>query len=234
MENERRRNDAPAEKPIRAFIAIELPQELRERLARLQRALQQELQRELGQELFRWTPPENLHLTLRFLGQTSPSQQETVTAGLRTIAQDRQPLSLALQGLGIFPSPSRPRVIWVGLGGALAELARLQEAVEQLAQEAGFQAESRGFSPHVTIARAQRHASSAQLRAAGARLQPRLARPGEPLGRFTAREIALIRSQLRRGGPVYTPLAHFPLGREAAAGPESSQEGRAKETGEDR
>src|SRR5262245_16969050 len=112
---------ADSPETIRAFIAIHLPDELLVSL----RTLQARLQSGLPEELVRWAPPEQTHLTLKFLGNIATADIDPLTDALRTICQKTPPLLLYAEGIGCFPSAARPRVVWVGVAGDLAQLKRL-------------------------------------------------------------------------------------------------------------
>jgi 2'-5' RNA ligase len=194
---------------LRTFIAIELPLPNKQEVQARQRELRQVLDRaELG-DLFHWTRPDNLHLTLRFLGDTSAAQQTQIEAALAAIAAAAPALHLALQKLGAFPSLRKPNIIWLDFGGDLALLQPLQAQIERAAQAAGFAAEARAFAPHLTIARAQKSAAPTALSRAGELL--RAAAPLAAPAPFLVAQIHLIRSDLHPAGPVYRPLATFPL-----------------------
>src|SRR5512134_624706 len=95
---------------LRLFIAIALPDDIKARLA----ALQRELREGLGRSSISWTRPENLHLTLRFLGDISSDRIDDLTAALAAAAASQAPLNLTVAGLGCFPSSRRPRILWAG------------------------------------------------------------------------------------------------------------------------
>lgn len=195
---------------MRTFVAIELPDALQTRLG----ALQETLQFHLPASSVRWTTPEKLHLTLRFLGETSNEQRQQLATGLLAIVRDQQDFPLVLEGLGCFPYWRRPRVVWVGMAGALSVLQQLQAQVEDLAQQSGFSPDTRDFSPHITIGRAARRSTSSNLRIAGEALQT-FAQSSEmvqPLGRFTVEQLVHMQSQLSPTGSRYTPLRYFPFG----------------------
>ncbi len=194
---------------MRTFVAIELPLALKEHLQRVQADVQQAL----GENIVRWTKPENLHLTLRFLGATSEEQRAAVTADLHRIAGSQSPIPLTLQGLGTFPNPRYPKILWIGFSGSLDALGHLQSQIEIAIQNAGFEPETRPLSPHLTIGRVKRKASSSQIRMAGDKFQAYIQSLGidHVFGEFSVEEIVFMRSQLGPGGPVYTPLDRFPL-----------------------
>ena len=111
--------------------------------------------------------PINLHLTLRFLGETDDAQRARVHAGLAAATAEQASLRLAVNGLGCFPNFRRPNIVWLGFQGDVRRLGQLQTQIEAAVQAAGFAAEARAFSPHLTIGRAQRSASPTDLQRAG-------------------------------------------------------------------
>ena len=156
----------------------------------------------------RWVRAENIHLTLKFLGETRSSQIDAVQKAAAASCIGTGELSLALGRVGAFPSSSRPRVVWVGLEGDIPGLVSLAGRLDRGLQALGFRPEERPFSPHLTIARVRPDASLQEQAEIGAALSR--ARPPASL-RFTASEVSLIRSQLRPEGPLYTCLARWPL-----------------------
>lgn len=197
---------------MRTFIELELPIEARDYI----RQRLDEVCRVLGEEdaasCFRWTQIASVHLTLRFLGETSERQSELLEAGLEAVAKEWPPLSLQVSQLGGFPSVQRPRVVWLGIDGDLAGLHGIQASVEKLAQSCGFAAEDRPYSPHLTIARTKRDCSRVDTQRAGAILAQLAApTPTTRAGSFSAGTLVHMRSDLRRSGAVYTPLSTHPL-----------------------
>lgn len=147
----------------------------------------------------RWVRPESVHLTFRFLGDTPPARIEPLQAALASAASACEPSEARIAGLGTFPDRGQPpRVLWVGLRIA-PPILELQAACERAAVTVGFPAEERPFRSHLTLARFR-----------GRVLRPAL--PPVDLGSFPLKTLALVRSQLRPGGAVYTPIARFPLG----------------------
>jgi 2'-5' RNA ligase len=147
----------------RTFICLELPEEVRVKAEALQRRLAG-----LGDKI-RWVNPRNLHLTLRFLGEISRSQVETVCLAVRSAAARMDAFPIHLSGTGCFPSPSRPRAFWIGVADA-SNLIRLSETVEEELFSAGFPREARPFSPHLTLGRVRADRSSPSLAALWLRL----------------------------------------------------------------
>jgi 2'-5' RNA ligase len=205
---------------MRTFMAVELPVAVRSQVQTLQEQLQSELRRLHIPNCFRWTPVENLHITLRFLGETSPAQCAAIAQGLDKAASGRSPFSLHLRRLGAFPTLRRPNVLWLGIHGDQTALSALQAACEELARSLGFAPEERPFSPHLTLARAQRNADRQALAAAGdvlnelARLSnaPFLDNMAAHSG-FTVNEVVHMQSELLPAGPVYTLLYRSPVKR---------------------
>lgn len=188
---------------LRAFLACELPPALQDTIHNATDSLR----RSLRDDLIRWVPAHNVHLTLKFLGDISPSSIELIEQMMLSEAAAFPAFDAQVEGLGCYPNERRPRVLWVGLK-APAELTSLQRAVEGAAARLGYEAEERGFSPHLTIGRVRQSASSSDL------LKIRGALEGNQVGLLgTARinAIRLFKSELRPEGSVYTPLFSAPL-----------------------
>ncbi|MBW2051528.1 MAG: RNA 2',3'-cyclic phosphodiesterase [Deltaproteobacteria bacterium] len=183
---------------IRAFFAIELSDDLRNEIRRLQDDL-----KKTGADV-KWVRPQSVHLTLKFLGQTAEDIIEPLGKAVSGAVAPYPALTLKLGRTGVFPHRRRPRVTWVGLDGDLVELAFLQRAVEEQAAGFGFAAEKRSFSPHLTLGRIRSGKNKDALLTALDRLEP------EPLV-LVAREIILYKSDLKPSGAVYTPLKRLPL-----------------------
>jgi 2'-5' RNA ligase len=177
---------------IRAFLALELPEPLRERLRGVVETLRPQVPD------VRWVDPAGIHLTLRFLGWTAPERLDRVAAAVAPAAAACGPADVAVRGIGTFPERGSPRVLWVGIH-VPEPVQRLQAACEAAAVMAGFAAEGRGFHPHLTLGRWKERAR-----------RPTLA-PVD-LGGWSLDRLVLYRSQPGPRGSVYTPLATYPLG----------------------
>ncbi len=185
---------------LRAFIAIELPDDIK---THLHTVIQNLRQRVAGPDI-KWVAPESIHLTLKFLGHVPTSRVEEFQQSLGDICTATPPMWLAIQALGGFPSTRTPRVIWAGLGGDIEPLALLAERIDVAFTELGFPKETRAFTPHLTIARIRQEATRETRTALGAALaEAHIARGIE----FRAVAVSLMRSQLLRSGAVYSRLA---------------------------
>lgn len=186
----------------RTFIAVELPDAARAALqahiARLSRALPR----------VRFQPPDSLHLTLAFLGELDDERLDAATQAAIAAASTAPPFTLMVAGLGIFGPPSAPRVLWCGVGGDVPTLLRLQAALADRLEAAGFPRERRPFAPHLTLARFKQPLDPA----APQRLSAILANPSVAKTPFTVDSLSVMKSELLRPAARYTCLCACPLG----------------------
>jgi len=188
---------------LRAFIALELP-------VRVCEAIQKQtdrLRQTLGDDFVRWVTTQNMHLTLKFLGDTSTSHLDFLKQMLLREAEAHSQFDLQFGGLGAFPTRRNPRLLWIGIH-APSDLVSLQRSVESGASRLGYKADERAFSPHLTIGRARQTASLSDLR----RIRTTL--DAIQLGNIdTARvdAVHLFKSDLQPGGSIYTKLFSAPL-----------------------
>jgi RNA 2',3'-cyclic 3'-phosphodiesterase len=194
---------------VRAFIAIELPPNVQAVLASTQHRLAEELGR--ASNALRWAKPEGTHLTLQFLGDVPVAFTEHLEQVLRRVCEGRRAFDLSVQGLGAFPNTKRPRVVWVGVGGDLGALESLASAVNQQMSAQGYTPD-KPFSPHLTLGRLRDNAQPNEKFAVGAALE-HLSMSIPAAVSFRVNGISLMKSDLRPGGAVYTPLAHLALER---------------------
>ena len=191
---------------IRAFIAIELPAEIQQRLDMVARQVRGGLGGLPGSTV-RWVSAENIHLTLKFLGDVSLANLDLLKEMLQAEAKEHPPFELSVGGLGAFPNLHRPRVVWVGIQ-APPELAALQSGIESKMEVLGYPREEHPFSPHLTLGRVTRNANNTEARQVGDVLG---ATKVGFLGVVRAGEVRLFKSDLKPGGSVYTCLFTAPL-----------------------
>lgn len=189
---------------FRAFIPIELPEEIRASLVQVADRLKARLE----DVPIRWVPAENIHLTLKFLGDVSNSNYDLLTKILVAEAHNHQPFEMSVGGLGAYPNLRRPRVIWVGVE-APNEMLVLQRSIDTETARLGYATEKRGFAPHLTLGRVSRNATAHQIRALSTVLQD--SQVGF-LGVARVHAIHLYKSELKPGGAVYTRLFTARLG----------------------
>lgn len=183
---------------IRTFIALELPEELKTSLGRLQAAL-----RDLVPGV-KWVRPENMHLTLKFLGDTSPGRVAPVASVLERLAAGRAPFFFDAAGIGAFPNCRNPKVLWAGLQAGQS-LNLFYGELEAALADLGFAREARPFAPHLTLGRLR----DGRARKALAGLLEQYG--SERFGRFAADRIVFFKSDLRPSGPVYEALKSITL-----------------------
>lgn len=189
---------------LRAFIAVDISPEIRVRIAQVVASLKHAI----DVQAVRWVSPENIHLTLKFLGDVSPTNLDLLKQVVLQEAASQPPFELVVRDLGCFPNPRRPRVIWAGLE-APPVLEKLQRTIDQSTAKLGYASETRPFSPHLTLGRVNQHASPEALltiRAALERSQT------QQFGTVHITDVILFHSDLRPTGAQYTPLCHAPLG----------------------
>lgn len=183
---------------IRAFIALEIPTETQNAIVKQTLRFRQTL----GEDIIRWIPAYNLHLTLKFLGDTAPTHLDFIKQSLKQIADTTPVFDLQIGGLGSFPNLKLPRVLWIGLH-APAALSTLQRNVEEATSRLGFKKEARAFSSHLTIGRVKQNLSPQEIQ------KVRMALETIQLGNIgTARvnSMHLFKSDLSSTGSVYTNL----------------------------
>lgn len=190
---------------LRAFLASELPPALQDAI----QTATAHLRKTLDHDLIRWIPARNIHLTLKFLGDVSPSSLDLIEQMLTTEAAQLRPFEMRVEGFGSYPTSRRPRVLWVGLN-APAALASLQHAIEAATSRLGYPSEEREFSPHLTIGRVRQNVSAADLQKIRTALEE--TKVGS-LGTVRVEAIHLFKSELHPSGSVYTKLFSASLGK---------------------
>ena len=184
---------------IRTFIAVELPREIHDKLKQLQDDLKAFMPD------VRWIKYENVHLTLKFLGDVQISRIDAISEAVRDVARQFSPFTTSLTGIGAFPDSRKPRVVWVGLEKGGDKLIEIAELIEASMRKLGFPREKRKFSPHLTVGRVRRLTDPAAMTQALER-----SAVGE-LGEFVVERVSLIRSQLDPAGSIYTILTEAPF-----------------------
>ena len=179
---------------IRAFIAIELPPAVIAMLGKVQQNLKS---LRVGA---RWVRPENIHLTLKFLGDINPGEVDKICGAMTAAAKGVAPLTLTVAGIGVFPGLKRPRVIWVGLGGKIQPMLELQHNIENRLADVGFPKEKRSFKGHLTLGRFKEPADPDTIRRAMAEYSDM------ENAQFEARRIVLFKSDLKPSGAVYSQV----------------------------
>ena len=188
---------------IRCFIAIELPDEAKEGLARLKRELER-----TEHKFVKWVNPRGVHLTLKFLGNIHSKQVTEVTEAMRTAVQGISRFHLEISDVGAFPNLKQARVLWVGIGGAVDKLSRLQQNIESALTALGFAKEERSFVPHLTLARIKQGASPMERRGFGELVGTTIF---EDKYHVEVEAVSLMRSQLTPAGAIYTRLTTVAL-----------------------
>ncbi|MBI4003136.1 MAG: RNA 2',3'-cyclic phosphodiesterase [Nitrospira defluvii] len=200
---------------IRAFLAIELPQELSTTLATIQQDLKRRLERTVDRHVrISWVRPASMHLTLKFLGDTAGESIESLQAAIEQAVSAHRAIAIPLERLGVFPRPQQPRVLWVGpsesweQGHEAQRFTALHHAIEDCCQAANFAPEGRSFSPHLTLARikeGERQVGQA-LAQSGVLDRPVM------IGTLPVEAIVLMKSELRPTGSFYTKLWEVRIG----------------------
>ena len=185
---------------MRTFVAIGLPERLREQLE----ALLGELRR-CGADV-RWVAPSSMHLTLKFLGEIQPKDLSDIDEVLRKIAASASPTRARLRGMGSFPHLRRPRVIWIGLEPEDDRLAALHSSLQEALQEIGFPREKRGFHPHLTLGRVRSGRGKDSL------VKAVESNAEVDLGHLRIDEVTLFESDLTPQGAIYAALGCYKLG----------------------
>jgi len=194
---------------IRAFLAVELSQELQAELATVQQDLKRRIEPEMKRDTrISWARPASIHLTIKFLGDMDEEVIDPLLVAVEQSIGSQIPVNVPLERLGAFPRPQSPRVLWVGPSEnwerrtAAKRIAEIHGAIEQACEGLSFLRETRPFSPHLTLARikvGERHVGVA-LAKAGV-----LDRPLS-LGSLVVESVVLMKSELKPTGSVYTKL----------------------------
>ncbi len=191
---------------MRLFVALEIPAAVRDNLAALIRELNK-LPSQTTDKPPRWVRPENLHVTLKFIGETSGGTLDAIRGALAD-TRVNEFIDIKCRGLGFFPGHQHPQVLWAGLD-ASANLPRLAEDVDRALEAVGVAREKRAFTPHLTVARFEARRLPEKLRDAITAAATR------DFGAFQVREFHLIESKTKPSGAEYTTLHSFPLLAEA-------------------
>jgi RNA 2',3'-cyclic 3'-phosphodiesterase len=182
----------------RLFVAVELPAGLKDALARTRDSLRADV----GNRV-RWSDPQGIHLTLKFLGDTDERRVPGLNRAIDDACSVCASFTVGLAGLGCFPDWQRPRVLWVGLQGQLEELGRLQARVDAALAGLGFPREERAFTAHLTLGRVGDGMTATDRQRLASAMRDT---PAPPPALMLVREVSLMRSQLMPGGARYSRL----------------------------
>ena len=197
---------AESSRGIRSFIAVNLPSELLNRIGRFQ----DDLREVVPGAAVRWTRADQIHLTLRFLGNVPEAALPELSDALRRACQTAEPFHLRALGAGCFPDLRRPKIVWVGLTGSNDALAQLQGGIARATEQWG-EREDREFHPHLTLGRMKQP----DPRAARAIAQALEQAGNVALGEWQVEGVDLMRSDLSSTGPRYSLLTRVTLEKKA-------------------
>ncbi len=185
--------------PIRTFIAIKIPEDIRNQIAVLQSGL-----KGLGGKIT-WVKPENMHLTLKFLGETEERLIENISEKLEQVVLSFKQSEIQVKGVGAFPNLRRAKVFWVGTEEDKNTLIELASKIDQQMSELGFGREKRRFSAHLTMGRVRDNRG----------IEPTIKKIQQKetfdVGKFVVKEVLFIKSELTQQGPIYTVLKKIKL-----------------------
>jgi len=194
---------------IRAFIAVYPEREVAEKLENVQSLLRQQL----ADADIRWARPEQLHLTLQFLGHFAPDRLASFEQAIAHSVAGKVSFNLASEGLGCFPSGNRPRILWAGLTGDIPALQQIKTELDASLSALGYEPEKRAFHPHITLARIgeikRRDVAQFQKEINEYR--------SKHFGKWHAGEVRLMQSLLSPSGAKYVVLKNFPLNQNKAS-----------------
>ena len=177
---------------IRSFIAIEISESVRDKIADLQEELKK------YKEHISWTKPDNIHVTVKFLGDIEESKTKSIGESLTIATKELQPFNFFVKELGVFPNFRRPRVLWVGINNPGNELNNIHSKIEQQLNQLGFPEERKRLNPHLTIGRVKSQVSD--------RFIERFKTARFDGDEVEVEEIILMESKLHPKGAIYTPL----------------------------
>lgn len=183
---------------MRLFFAVKLSDELKQELSKFLEPFLHIRAR------VKWVEPKNLHLTLKFLGETEKSQLEDLKQGAETAAATASPFEIALQDCGAFPNLRAPRVFWIGVNDPEKRLTQLAKELDYNLSQFGWEREKRAFSPHLTLGRVKDRSGLTQV-------SEEFGRAKFPPVKLPVEAFYLVESQLRPAGPIYTDLVRFAL-----------------------
>lgn len=186
---------------IRTFVAVEISSAVRQLVAELIDEF-----RTAGADA-KWVEPQNLHVTLKFLGDVDANEIHQPCRAVQEAVADFAPFEFAVQGAGAFPNVSRPRTVWLGIGQGNEELVALNRRIELPLEKLGFRREARRYKPHLTIGRVRRGGPGVAELGALIRHYADF-----DAGRTTVSQVLVFSSRLDRSGPTYESLARAPLG----------------------
>jgi len=184
---------------MRAFIAIEIPDEIKKEMA----AVQEQLRK--ANIDASWPREDGIHLTLKFLGEVPESKIPEIISGLQKAAEGIGRFRLEVKGVGTFPNPRNARVVWIGLAGEIGKLEKLQTAVEDAMAGIGLAKDERKFTAHLTLGRIKYIRSRDQWIATLAEIKDK------SLKGFDATAVSLMQSELKPSGSVYTEMGRVEL-----------------------
>jgi 2'-5' RNA ligase len=180
----------------RVFCAVELPDELRTQL----REHISQLRQEVPEAAASWSRVENIHLTLKFLGNVAVERIASISAAAARAVKEFAPFQIGMGGTGVFPKPSRAQVLWIGVSDTSGRLLELQKRLEDECGKEGFEKEGRAFRPHLTIARIRKPEGAKRL--ADAHLQKEF-----KTTKVNSTELIVFRSELSSKGATYSAIS---------------------------
>jgi len=189
-----------SEENIRAFLAIEPPEDILQAMSRLQEKLKREISGRIS-----WTKPQGKHLTLKFFGDITAEDIKNICAAVENRIVSGSSLNLKIEKMGVFPDARRPQVLWCGVTGDVEKLSVLQKQLDSDFASIGFPKEDRPFRAHLTLGRIKESRGLSGISEALTKHNAFAA------GEFGCKELILFQSRLLQQGTVYTKLAKFPL-----------------------
>lgn len=183
---------------MRTFIAIELPERIKKKIEELQALLKK------TNAFVSWVKPENIHVTLKFLGEVPEDKINEVFSATGKALEGSKKFTMSLKGMGVFPDFRRPRVIWIGAGSGEKELCNLANKIEEEMEKMGFPKEERKFSAHFTIGRVKSPKNIDSL-------MELVKSTDFSTEEIEVNEVVVMKSQLHPAGAIYTPLKKMTL-----------------------
>lgn len=184
---------------VRAFVAFELSQDVRQRIINFLSQLMKVESR------VKWVSHDHVHLTVKFLGEVEEEKIPPLKDSLSGIAESFAPFSVRVKGTGVFPGIKNPRVIWIGVVDESGNLSRMHNIIDKEMSIYGIPMEQRAFVPHITLGRIKEPRRMDQL------LRILVEKRDEDFGEWRINGLTLFKSQLTPEGPIYTQLGNFPL-----------------------